>query len=395
MSATLMAQATMANAVDFPAGGWVLDLRYRWAHIDQDGYAKSANANTLRLSVGYLWAIVPQWSAYAEGVRVDALFGEHYNTGANGNTHRPSEGDPPSSEVSSAWIAFDNGTASTRLGRQYVSLDNDRFFTPGLWRQNPQSFDAIAAALKLDTGTTIRYYHLDEAQRSVGHDYPDPSQRKWQLDANLIHVDQALPLGMLTGYGYFVENDTNAKYSWRTSGLRWVGQYAWGADAARLTWVVEGARQSGWRNNPQRYQANYRLFELSGGWDEASLKLGDETLGGDGRFAFTSPYGSNHNFDGWTSQFKSTPSSGLEDRYIAAFGKWGAHLGWSVTVHDFFAERANQHYGSELNAMIRYALRKELTLEFDYADYRRHSYGASTRAFWATLEYKIGKQGGY
>ena len=271
--------AGVANAVEYPPDGLVVDLRYRWAHIDQAGYTKPANANTLRFTLGYLWKLTPEWSAYAEGTRVFAMFGEHYNTGANGNTHRPSEGDPPSSEVSSAWVAWDNGTASARAGRQYVSLDNDRFFTPGLWRQNPQSFDAVAASLKLDTGTTIKYFYLDEAQRSVGHDYPDPTQREWQLDANLIHIDQKLPLGTLTGYDYLVENDTNAKYSWRTAGLRWVGKYQFGNTGTALGWTAEGAHQDSWRNNPQRYSANYHLFELSYGFSWASLKLGDEVLG--------------------------------------------------------------------------------------------------------------------
>ena len=395
VSGVFAAQAGGAYALEYPPDGLVVDLRYRSAHIDQVGYAKPANANTLRFTLGYLWKFAPQWSAYIEGTRVFALFGEHYNTGANGNTHLPSEGDPPSSEISSAWIAWDNGTVSTRLGRQYVSLDNDRFFTPGLWRQNPQSFDAIAAALKLETGTTIKYYHLDEAQRSVGHDYPDPTQREWQLDANLIHVDQTLPLGTLTGYGYFVENDTSAKYSWRTSGLRWTGKYSFGSTGTALGWVAEGARQSSWRNNPLHYSADYRMLELSYGFAWASLKLGDEVLGGNGKAAFSSPYGSNHNFDGWTSQFKNTPPNGLEDRYVAAFGKVASRLTWSVTFHNFFAEHISQRYGSELNAMVNYALRKDLSIQLDYADYHRNTFGASTRSLWATLEYKIGKQGGY
>lgn len=389
--------ALLANAVSAlgdPADGLVADLRYRWAHIDQAGYTKPANADTLRLSLGYLWKPALEWSAYVEGTRVFAMFGEHYNTGANGNTHLPSEGDPASHEVSGAWLAYDNGTAIVRLGRQYVSLDNDRFFTPGLWRQNPQSFDAVAAALKFDTGTTIKYFHLDEAQRSVGHDYPDPDQREWQLDANLIHLDQKLPLGNLAGYGYFVENDTNAKYSWRTSGLRWTGRYALGNSGAGLGWVVEGARQVSWRNNPLRYRANYHLLELGYGYRWASLKLGDERLGGDGRNAFSSPYGSSHGFDGWTTQFKNTPPNGLEDRFIGLFGQSG-RWNWSITRHNFFAVRVDQRYGSELNALVNYALRKDLGIELDYAQYHRHALGANERALWATLEFRIGKQGGY
>ncbi|MFT3791922.1 MAG: hypothetical protein QM741_12805 [Rudaea sp.] len=394
VSAALFAGSGVTNAIDYPPDGLVVDLRYRNAHIDQAGYAEPANAHTLRFTLGYLWKISPQWSAYAEGTRVSTLFGEQYNSGANGKTKLPSEGDPPSSEISSAWLAYDNGTASARLGRQYVSLDNDRFFTPGLWRQNPQSFDAVAGALKFDTGTTIKYYYLDEAQRSVGHDYPDPTQREWDLDANLIHVDQKLPLGTLTGYGYFVENDTNAKYSWRTAGLRWTGKYAFGDSGTSLGWTAEGAHQESWRNNPLDYRAHYHLLELSYGFNWASLKLGDELLSGDGKNAFSSPYGSNHGFDGWTSQFKNTPANGLEDRYVALLGKLDSRLTWSVTFHNAFAERVDQHYGSEVNVLLNYALRRDLSVELDYADYHRRTFGTDERALWATLEYRIGKQGG-
>ena len=66
-----------------------------------------------------------------------------------------------------------------------------------------------------------------------------------------------------------------------------------------------------------------------------------------------------------------------------------------MTFHNFFAEHISQRYGSELNAMVNYALRKDLSIQLDYADYHRNTFGASTRSLWATLEYKIGKQGGY
>jgi len=393
LSFTGFAPAVVAD--DVLPDGVVVDLRYRYAHIDQQGYADPATANTLRVTLGYLWKFAPQWGAYAEGTRTVGLFGDDYNSGANGKTKLPSEGDPPSSQISAAWLGYDDGTAFARLGRQYINLDNQRFFTSGLWRQNPQSFDSFSSAWRFDTGTTLQYLYLDQALRSVGHDYPDPTQREWSLDANLIHIDQKLPLGTLTGYDYLVENDTQAKYSWRTAGLRWTGSYKFAAlDDSVLSWTAEGARQNSWRNNPQQYAADYHLFEVSYGLAQISLKLGDELLGGDGHNAFSSPYGSNHGFDGWTSQFKNTPANGLEDRYIGGFGKIASQLSWSVVFHNFFAERGTQRYGSELNALLNYALRSDLSVEVDYANYHRNTFGASERELWVTLEYKHGKQGG-
>ena len=391
--AILLSASVARAASDDPLpDGLVVDLRYRHAHINQVGFARSANADTLRITLGYLWRISSDWSAYAEGTRVVG-FGDGYNSGANGRTRLPAEGDPPSSEISSAWLGYDNGSAYARLGRQYINLDNQRFFTSGLWRQNPQSFDAFNGAWKLDTGTTLQYLHLGKAQRSVGHDYPDPTQSQWSLDADLFHIDQKLPLGTLTGYDYLVENDTTSRYSWRTAGVRWTGSQSLGPGT--LNWAAEGARQNSWRNNPLRYEADYRLLDVSYGIASFNVRAGDELLGGDGHNAFSSPYGSNHGFDGWTSQFKNTPPNGLEDRYVGAFGKFSQQLGWSVVAHNFFAARGSQRYGSEINAQVNYALRSGFSIEADYATYRRNTFGATEHALWLSLEYRRGKQGGF
>ncbi len=375
-----------------PTSGFVLDLRYRYAHINTEGYADPGTANTLRITLGYLWPFAPNWSAYAEGTRVYGLFGDDYNSGANGKNKLPSEGDPPSSEISGAWLQYNDGTASARVGRQYVNLDNQRFFTSGLWRQNPQSFDAVSTSWRFDTGTTLRYLYLDNVTRSVGHDYPDPTQSAWSLEGHLLHVDQTVPLGTLTGYGYFVENDTQAKYSWRTEGLRWTGRETLGIGT--LAWTVEGAQQRNWRNNPAHYTADYRLLELSYGISAVTLKLGNEVLGGDGTTAFSSPYGSNHGFNGWASEFKNVPVNGLDDRYVNAFGKIGQNWGWLVVWHDFYAERGDRHYGSEWNAGLTWTIVRGLTAEFDYATYHSDGFAVSERKLWAALEYKYGPQGG-
>jgi hypothetical protein len=362
------------------------DVRYRAAHIDTDGYAEPANANTVRLLVGYEWAFAPRWSAYAEGTAVFSPFGDDYNNGANGKTGLPAESDPPSKEISGLWLDFHDTTVQGRLGRQYVNLDNQRFFTSGQWRQNPQSFDALAAAWQPWEGTGLRYFYLGSVQRTVGHDYPDPEQREWNLDASLFHLDQQLPLGTLAAYEYFVENDTQPKYSWRTGGLRWTGTKEF--STTRLVWTLEGAQQHDWRNNPARYTADYHLAELGYGIAAASLRLGDEVLGGNGQVAFSSPYGSNHAFNGWASEFKNIPPDGLEDRYAGGFGKLIEPLAWSVTWHDFFAERGDRRYGSEVDAGLTYAFCRNWSAEIDYADYRSNGFAASERKLWLMLEHR-------
>jgi hypothetical protein len=365
----------------------IVDLRFRYANIESDAFTRSANANTLRILLGYRWVFAQNWTADIEGSDTVALFGSRYNDSANGKTQFPSESDPPSKQVSAAWVGYDDGIIAARVGRQYINLDNQRFFTSGLWRQTPQSFDALIASWKMDfSGTTLQYIYLDKALRSVGHDYPDPLQRQWDLQANLLHLDQLLPIGKLNAYDYLVENDTQAKYSWRTAGLRWSGKQVF--SDYQLIWAAEFAQQSSWRNSPLHYTADYHLVEVGFGNAVINVKLGNEVLGSKGKIGFSSPYGSNHGFNGWASEFKNTPATGLDDRNIGAFGQITKVIGWSVFWHDFYAAYGRRHYGAETNIALTYSVSKQLSAELDYADYRCDGYLLGERKAWLSLEYK-------
>lgn len=129
---------------------------YRYARLRRTGQRQ----HTARKS-GISVENRPRLGAYAEATQVFGLFGDDYDSGANGNTHLPAESDPPSKEISSLWLAYANADVQARIGRQYVNLDNQRFFTSGLWRQNPQSFDALATLWHATESTTLRYLYLD------------------------------------------------------------------------------------------------------------------------------------------------------------------------------------------------------------------------------------------
>ena len=364
----------------------IVDLRYRYANIENDLFTRDANANTLRVLLGYRWVFAPHWALDLEGSDTLSLFGSQYNDTANGHTQFPSESDPPSKQITAAWLGYSDDTLFGRLGRQYINLDNQRFFTSGLWRQTPQSFDSVSTSWKLDTGTTLQYLYLDKVLRSVGHDYPDPTQSQWDLNANLIHVEQTLPLGKLVAYDYLVENDTTARFSWRTAGLRWSGRQAF--SDYKLVWATEFAQQDSWRNNPLDYTANYHLLDASFGNEVFNARLGQEVLGGNGHVGFSSPYGSNHAFNGWASEFKNTPPKGVQDNYIGAFGQFTPAFGWLTLWHDFHSARDDQHYGWELDTGLTYAITRQLSAEISYADYHSDGWQVGERKLWVLLEYK-------
>ncbi|MEP7096414.1 MAG: alginate export family protein [Dokdonella sp.] len=366
--------------------GPVVELRYRYEGVSDDAFARDANANTLRLRLGYRWLFAPGWQLYADGEHVQSLFGAHYNSTANGKTRYPVVADPQSDEINQAYIAYANDHVGATLGRQRVMLDNQRFFGNVGWRQNEQTFDAVALRYAFgDGGPTVRYTYLDRVLRVNGHDNPNPLLREWSLDGHLLNVMQVVPLGVLTGYGYLVENHDIATLSTRTFGARWTGAQMF-ADI-KLSWTVEYARQSDWANNPAQQDASYRLFEPSVEWHGIGFKAGWEVLGGNGRYGFSTPYATLHVFNGWADRFSNTPHDGLDDRYVGATGKIGGAT-WTTTWHDFHADHGGSHYGSEWDASVSYPLRTDLTGLVKIADYRSDGFSTDEQKFWFSLEYR-------
>ena len=380
--------APLARADD---GVPFIDLRYRDSTLHQANMANTGHAHTLRLQLGYLWTPVPDFSAYAEGTTVAPLFGREYNDTTGRRTPYPAEPDPRSTELSSAWIGYANDRFGIRAGRQYLNLDNRRFFSSNAWRQNPQSFDGITGYVKPASTTTIGWGWIGRVNRTVGADFPDVDQRRWKLDGKLLHVDQALPLGKLTAYAYFVKNRTLAADSVRTEGARWVGSTRFGQ--TKLSWTAEAARQQDYANNPAHFSLPYHLYELAYGLPAISARAGEEWLGGNGRNAFNIAYGSGHSFDGWVGVF-AIPPQGLRDRYAGLQGQlpWQG-LGWQVIHHDFQpASGSGPRYGSENDLGLLASLNTRLGLELQYGDYRAGSFSVNQRKLWLMVEYRYGRQ---
>ncbi|WP_266157349.1 alginate export family protein [Dyella silvatica] len=389
----LLSQTSQADDSTYTSSPYI-GLRYRDSTLHSDAFGNTGHAHTLRLQLGYLWALTPQLAVYAEGTRVWSLFGKQYNDTTGRRTPYPAEPDPPSTELSSAWLGYDNGQVGVRAGRQYLHLDNNRFFSVNAWRQNPQSFDGVTSYLKLGTGTTLSYDWLDQVNRTVGADFPDIHQRRWKLNGQLLHLDQALPLGQLSAYGYFVKNRTLAANSVRTVGARWSGHAKLQDDSpAQLSWTVEAAHQDNYSNNPQRFSLPYHLLELGYGLPEIAARLGEESLGGNGRTPFNIAYGSGHSFDGWVGVF-SIPPHGLRDRYGGLYGAlpWQT-LTWQLTLHQFQpVSGTGSRYGHEVDAGVRANLNARFSLELQYGDYHANSFSMNQRKLWLLAEYRFGKQ---
>ena len=365
--------------------GPVVELRSRHEGVGDDAFARDAQADTMRLRLGYRWLFAPGWQLYADGEHVQSLFGAHYNSTANGKTQYPIVADPQSSEINQAYIGYANDHVGATLGRQRMLIDNQRFFGNSGWRQNEQTFDALALRYAFGGGApTLRYTYLDRVLRVNGHDNPNPLLREWNLDGHLLNVSQAVPLGLLTAYGYLVENHDIATLSTRTFGARWTG--AQPLAGVKLGWTLEYARQSDWANNPAQQNASYRLIEPSLEWRAVAFKAGWEVLGGNGRYGFSTPYATLHAFNGWADLFLTTPVDGLDDRYVSAGAKLGKS-NWVVAAHDFHADRGGRHYGREFDASLAYPLFAHAVGLVKYAEYRNDGFAFDTRKLWVSLEY--------
>jgi hypothetical protein len=386
-SSVLVGPAFASPAISAAAGsGPTIDLRVRHETVDDAAFERDARADTLRVRLGYRWVFASHWQLHVQGEHTEALFGQHYNSTANGRTQYPVIADPEADEINEAWLGYRNAGFDATLGRQRVLLDNQRFFGNVGWRQNEQTFDALAAAYRLgEQGPTLRYHYLDRVLRVFGQQNPNPLLRDYTLDGHLFNISHALPIGAVVVYAYYVENADVATLSTRTLGARWTGSQSWGG--TRFAWTAEWADQSDYGNNPQAQNAQYRFVEPSISLGGITVKAGWEVLGGDGSHGFSTPYATLHAFNGWADRFPNTPVNGLDDRYVGVGGRIGK-AAWSASYHDFRADHGQQDYGREFDASIDYPFNSHVSGLLKLADYRGDGFVADVRKLWASLEYR-------
>lgn len=384
--ALCLAAALPAAAADDP-DGWSAQLRLRHEAVADDAYVASARADTLRLRLGYARALAGGFDAGAdlEAIAADGRF----NSTANGRGRYPVVADPAAIELNQAWLRWRGTRGAATLGRQRVLLDNQRFVGNVGWRQNEQTFDALAAELTPRPGLTLRYAWLDRVHRVFSDQALDPLARERNLDAHLANARWEGAAGTLVAYGYWLQDQDLATASTRTLGVRYTGRQA--LDGASLGWTLEYAKQSDHADNPLRVDAGYLLLEAALAAKGLDWKLGFERLGGDGSSAFQTPLATLHAFNGWADKFLVTPADGLQDRYASVSGTLGrgrraGELGWALAFHDFRADRGGGAYGREWDASLSFPLPGGFAGLLKLADYRSAGFARDTRKLWLQVE---------
>ncbi len=370
----------------------ILDLRYRYEHVDQDNALNHANAQTLRTRIGVQSGKWYGLSALVEVDNVSRLGDAAYNSFRNGQTDYSVVADPDGSEINQALLRYDHAQGSAVLGRQRINLDNQRFVGGVGWRQNEQTYDGVLGQLKPLDGLTLTYAYIDNVNTIFG-----PGDNRFDTAANPANIEGhshllnaqyvVMPELTVTAYNYLLglDNLANGTQSSKTAGLRLNGA------VQGVSYALEYARQQDYAGNPLDLDSEYYLAELGYTVMGAALKAGVEVLGGDngpGNRAFQTPLATKHAFQGWADVFLATPADGVKDVYVGgSLPLLGGTL--QAWYHDFRAERGSQQYGEEIDVGYSHAipLVKGLVATVKYAAYDADELAVDTDKLWAQLQY--------
>ena len=408
----LSSMAQMAHAEDaaepeytfldsIKEGKPMTSFRLRYENVQQDGNGKTtpakpledANAVTLRSLIGWQTSPFHNFSFAAQIINVTKL-NDNYNDGTafspaiNAGSDQPDHlgyakvVDPDQTNINQAYIDW-TGIKNTkfRLGRQQTNLDNVRFIGDIGFRQVMQVFDGISVTNKSIPDTNLYAAHF-ESVNQINTRY----RTAGALDILNAKYNISGTEGV-TGYGYFSKFDdlgfgvswfgagnATANQSNKTLGLRLDGVHPFNPNF-RAAYTAEYAKQSDYSGGDSRIDASY--YKLGGGvgFDAFNIRIDQEKLGtNDGKFAFQTPFGTNHLFQGWVDKFLVTPKDGIKDTFVTATYRLDDFLFFAdyhiiKSDKDFSQVGGGNEYGKEWNAAVTYNVNSNITTKLEYGKF--------------------------
>jgi hypothetical protein len=393
---TIALSAGSAVAVEISGGKLLLDARWRLESVADDAFARYAFADTVRIRLGYQTPVRSGWSGVIEAEATQHLFGEDFNSTANGQIQFPAVVDPDNTELNQAYVRYAPGTKTQfTLGRQRLQWDNQRFFGNVGWRQNEQTFDAARLEAKLGPIMLDGTYAI--SQRGIWGVDAGP---RTAFEGDFVFLGAGAKLGpiQVKAFSYLLDFELKEQggtlaainADTQTYGLRAAASLPL-AKTTKLNLAASYARQLDWKDNPVSYSADYIAAEAGLAHGNFGLTAGYERLGADGGRAFQTPMATLHKFNGWADLFLTTPANGLEDWYAGAAIKFPAvkalpGLNAAVTYHRFESDLGGLHYGNEWDASLGFKLGR-VSLLAKVADYDAKGFGVDTRKLWLQLEF--------
>jgi len=378
----------------FMQGKFKFDARYRYEMVDQASRSRDAFASTLRLRAGYETL---GWNGFFGGIEGEItreIGNNRRSDGVSNNPALPVIADPESEVLNRLYVGWTDsaadGLAQTRavLGRQRIMYDNERWIGPVAFRQNDQTFDALAFETRAVDHVALRYAYINRVNRILGN---SPGGH-WNSNSHLLGIStDYVPFGIVTAYAYLLDLNPVPLMSSATYGLRYDALYqqtddfAWGIEA-------EVAQQTDHGGNPGAYMLTYALVRpMVKLMDTTTISAGWEHLGGNGFNAVQAPLATLHRHNGWADVFTTTPANGLQDLHIRVMQEM-PDAGFiknpklDLRFHDFRAARGGAHYGSEFDADVNFSILGRVTLGARFAHYDAKTFGADTTKAWFYVE---------
>ncbi|HEY8354012.1 MAG TPA: alginate export family protein [Methylophilaceae bacterium] len=363
------------------------NFRLRYEHVDQDGKPENARALTLRSLIGWQTAPFHDFSIGVQLINV-AKLENRYDDRRLGDPEKgmgnyPVIVDPHDTDINQLYVDW-NGINDTRfrIGRQQVNLDNVRFIGDIGFRQVMQVFDGYSVLNKSLPDTEIYLAHFERVKQI--------STRLQEGELEIINVKYRFsPAESITGYGYLSNFETpsmaktsvlgpDTDQSHKTLGLRLDGSRRINGDW-RWLYTVEYARQTDYSNGDERIDAHYGHVGIGTGYKSWFARIDHERLSSnDSEYAFQTPFGTNHLFQGWTDHFLITPTQGIRDTFITVGGKPLPALTLHAEYHIIDADENfakfgggfGDRYGKELDLAATWNINSKLLLKAEYANFR-------------------------
>ena len=371
-------------------GSLIFSARPRYEHAEQDGVA-SADAFTMRTRLGWETAEWNGLTGLLEFEDVRQLGGNHYNDGVAPAEPYVSISDPEVTEINRAQLTWQIADGfSTTLGRQLITLDDQRFVGISNWRQDAKSSDA--ARFDFSRGAfAATYVYLDSYNRHLAE------TADWDSNSHLINASYAFSDAFkLVGFAYLLDFDGSAaSQSTDIYGVRVSGK----ADAGPLglSYAAYYATEEDAGDNPTSFELDYWSAWVAASHGPFWARLSYDSFEGDGARGFITPISANHNTQGWSDVFNTKPTDGLEDfnvmgTYSPDFSlPFLSDIKFTARWHDFEAERTGADFGEEADFSVEGDITEHLTALIKFADYQSGDAGSplDTQRTWLQFEYKL------
>ena len=370
------------------------ESRLRLETADEDAQPSDAVGLTLLLRPAVEYRFSSRLSALVEGEALFAIV-DDFNDGTGNRPDRPIILDPNGLELNRALLQYAvTPQTFVTLGRQRLSIDDQRFIGPAAFRQNDQTFDGVHVSSSSFGASTFQAGYFNRVNRPLGADNP---AGRFRGDSYYFNGNIPTPFGRLGAFHYAFDLGTDGPtlqdniFSSRTSGFRLDGRYH--KDEYGVDWEAAFARQRDFADNPTDYSANYWLLGVQGFIGPARLIGRFESFGADEEQSFQTPLGTLHRFQGAADIFLITPEEGLQDLEFAGrwnFGRTGPfrNISTAISYHLFEPETGGPRFGQEVDFDVSVSFDR-FTVAFIAAYYDADTFATDTRRFFLSLTHRF------